>query len=441
MKKVIFQICLILLIIIIGIAPSVMAADATITVSSNNIKKGDTFTVTVNIPSNAVGYQGTIKVFYKDEGITDSSGFLMKVTGVDGEYAHPGNMTATFTAKSTGETIISVDGCVISDKDTNTLKNPAPKSIIIASNEPKPTEPSTPSTPSEPNTGGNSTGNSGNSGTTTGNNGNTGNTGNAGNTGNTGNTEKPSTNSNTGTTNTNGPKFTDVNETVYTTTRCNLRESYSTNSKKIAIVNSGTKLTRKGIGDNNWSKCEYNGKVVYVSSEYLTTNSPDKKEDEKENNEKEVVFKDTHENLYAKQSCNLRASWSTESEKVGYLEKGQAVERTGYADNGWSRIKYNGKTVYVASRLLVVEKPEEDEKGKNTIANNTVKNTIENKVQENIIEDPTKISEEDRLKEIQNEIGVLPEVGVNVANIAYIVVTLIAIAGIISGIIYIKKNK
>ena len=64
----------------------------------------------------------------------------------------------------------------------------------------------------------------------------------------------------------------------------------------------------------------------------------------------------------AKQNCNIRASWSVDSEKVGYLVKGQSVERTGYADNGWSRILYNGKTVYIASRLLSVDKPEEEEK-------------------------------------------------------------------------------
>lgn len=408
MKKIISQILLILLIMIVGVVPCVLAADATISVSSTNIKKGDTFTVTVNIPSNAVGYQGTIKIFYKDEGITDSSGLLMKVTGIDGEYTHPGNMTATFTAKSTGEATISVEGCVISDKDTNTLKNPAPISIIVASNIQTPTTPSTPetpSTPTTPTTPSEPSDNPGNGSTSTG-------------------------NSNTGSTTTE-PKFTDVNETVYTTQRCNVRKSYSTDSEKITTLEKDTKLTRKGVGDNGWSKVEHNGQTVYVYSEYLTKTEPKAEE------EPEVVFKDTHENLYAKQNCNLRASWSTDSEKVGYLTKGQEVERTGYADNGWSRIIYNGKTVYVASRLLVLEKPEEDEE------ENTVNNTVENNsvMDENVVDDPTQMSEEDRLKEIQAEVGVLPEVGTNIANIVYVIVTLIAIAGVITGIIYIKKIK
>lgn len=416
MKKIISQISLILVIMIIGLlsvfVTEVYAANATIAVSSTKIKKGDSFTVTVNIPSNAVAYEGKIKVYYKTGGTTDYSSKLTKVTGLDGDFAHPGNMTATFTAKSTGEVVISVEDCVISDKDSNSLQNPSAITINIEDNIPEtstdtttPTTPTTPSTPNTPSTP----------------------------------TQPSEGNSNTGTTT--GPKFTDVNETVYTTTRCNLRENYSTSSNKVATVNANTKLTRKGIGDNGWSKLEYNGKTVYASSEYLTKEAPKDEEDKKE---PEVTFKDTDENLYAKQDCNLRASWTTDSDKVGYLKKGQEVKRTGYADNGWSRILYNGKTVYVASRLLVVEKPEEKEE--NTVSNttNTAKNEVKNQVNNNVLANNTinKVKNEaEILNEIKEEIGVLPEVGTNAANIAYIVVTFIAICGMAAGIIYVKKIK
>ena len=428
MKKIISQISLILLIMVIGIAsvliPEAYAADATITVSSKNVQEGDSFTVTVNMPSDAVGYQGKIKVFYKDSGTTDSSKEETKLTGIDGDFKHPGNMTATFTAKKTGEVQISFEG-IISDINSNALKNPASTSIMVAS------KPSTPSN-GDSNAGSNGNNSSGNS-----------NTGSSTNSGSTSDGNSGSSNagdSNSGTT-TNTPKFTDVNETVYTTTRCNLRENYSTSSNKVATVNEGTKLTRKGVGDNGWSKCDYNGKTVYVSSQYLTTTAPETDKDEKDEKEpEEVKFKDTKENLYAKQSCNLRASWSTDSEKVGYLNKGDAVERTGYADNGWSRILYNGKTVYVASRLLSVEKPEEDEeKEENTVKNEVVNETV---VDSTIInEEVEKLTEEEMLNLIKEEVGVLPEVGTNVANIAYVVVTLMAICSLACGIIYIKKIK
>lgn len=417
MKKIISQISLILLIMTIGFSSllitDVYAANATISVSSSSIKKGDTFTVTVNIPSNAVAYEGKIKIYYKDSGTTDYSSKLTKITGIEGDFAHPGNMSATFTAKATGEAIISVEECVIGDRESNSLQNPSSISIIISDNTPAPTTPETPSTPTTPTTP----------------------------------TEPSGGNSNNGGTTTQGPKFTDVNETVYTTTRCNLRESYSTSSNKVATVNEGTKLTRKGVGDNGWSKLEYNGKTVYASSQYLTTTAPTTNNEENPEEEPEVTFKDTHENLYANQDCNLRASWSTDSEKVGYLKKGQAVERTGYASNGWSRILYNGKTVYVASRLLSVEKPEEDEV-ENTVTNsttNTTTNTLKNEAPvNNLITNETTDTpktEEEILNEIKEEVGVLPEVGINAANIAYVVVTLMAICGLAAGIIYVKKIK
>ncbi len=411
MKKRISQISLIVLIVLISMtfATVVFAEDATLAVSSN-VKKGEKYTVTVNIPSNAVGYQGIIKVTYSDK-TTDTSGMLANFGFNNGNFTHPGNMTATFTAKAAGSATITLEECVISDANNASMKVPGSISFNIAEPTPvqpsQPTQPSTPSTPSQPSQPSTPSTPSQPSQPST--------------------QEKPNTQD--------GPKFSDVNETVYTTTRCNLRESYSTSSNKVATVSAETKLTRKGIGDNGWSKCEYNGKTVYVSSQYLTTTAPNGDEDKKDEDEKEkeeVVFKDTKENLYAKQSCNLRASWSTDSEKVGYLLKGQPVERTGYAENGWSRILYEGKTVYVASRLLVVEKPEEDE----------VENTVENEVIDStLINENIAVSEEEMLNIIKEEVGVLPEVGTNAASVAYVIVTLIAMSGIVAGIIYTKKIK
>ena len=320
-------------------------------------------------------------------------------------------MVATFTAKAAGTATVSVIECEILDADKKALKNPSQITFTIASNEPeKPTTPSTPSTPETPSTPSTpSTPEKPSTG---------GNTGNSGNNDNTGNS---------GSTTTKDPKFTDVNETVYTTERCNIRSSYSTESTILNTVEKGTKLTRTATGDNGWSRISYEGKTAYVSSQYLTKTAPEEEEPEEE----KVVFKDTHENLYAKQSCNLRASWSTESEKVGYLTKGQAVERTGYADNGWSRIIYEGKTVYVASRLLSVEKPEEEIEEEEEPTNEVDTNTV--------VDDPTQMSEEDRLKELQDEVGVLPEVGNNIAKTMYICITVVALIGAAIGIYFIKK--
>ena len=71
-----------------------------------------------------------------------------------------------------------------------------------------------------------------------------------------------------------GPKFTEVNETVYATTSVNVRSSYSADSDKVGSLSSGASATRTGVGDNGWSRIVYGDSVAYVSSDYLTTTKP-----------------------------------------------------------------------------------------------------------------------------------------------------------------------
>lgn len=417
MKKVISQISLILLIITIGIlsvfTTNIYAVDSVAGINCPaSVKLGEKFTISLILPNGAYGADAKVTVTYSD-GTTSSQ----TLTYMSGMTDFPNSVT--FSAKVAGNTKISVTSINIGNSEGGYIEQGGTKSgslTIIGDTTSNTGTGNSSNTSSGSSSNSSSSSSSGSSSSTV-----TNTTGSNTGSSNSGNT--------TNTTTSKEPKFTDVNETVYTTEKCNIRKSYSTNSEKVATVEKNTKLTRKAIGDNGWSKVEYNGQTVYIYSKYLT-----KTESE------EVTFKDTHENLYAKQSCNLRASWSTDSEKVGYLTKGQAVERTGYADNGWSRILYNGKTVYVASRLLVVEKPEEDDE--NTIANNTINNTVNNSVENNtLIDNPTQMSEEDRLKELEQEVGVLPEVGTNIANIVYTVVTFMAIAGVVASIIYVKKVK
>ena len=59
---------------------------------------------------------------------------------------------------------------------------------------------------------------------------------------------------------------------------------------------------------------------------------------------------------------NVRASWSTDSSRIGYLKKGQAAQVTGIVrlngkDYGWYQINYNGRTGYVSAKWLSAKKP------------------------------------------------------------------------------------
>lgn len=71
--------------------------------------------------------------------------------------------------------------------------------------------------------------------------------------------------------------FTDCSETMYATTTVNVRSSYSTNSDKLGSLTKAQSVTRTGIGTGaaaGWSRIEFNGKVAYVSSDYLSATKP-----------------------------------------------------------------------------------------------------------------------------------------------------------------------
>ena len=71
--------------------------------------------------------------------------------------------------------------------------------------------------------------------------------------------------------------FTETDETLYATTTVNVRSSYSTDSDKLGSLAKAQSVKRTGIGTGaaaGWSKIEFNGKVAYVSSDYLSATKP-----------------------------------------------------------------------------------------------------------------------------------------------------------------------
>ena len=86
--------------------------------------------------------------------------------------------------------------------------------------------------------------------------------------------------------------------------------------------------------------------------------------EETESQEDEVqLFTDVNETVYATGTVNIRASYTTDCEKLGSLSVGQSVTRTGTAiagteAEGWSRIQLSdGSTVYVSNKYLSTTKP------------------------------------------------------------------------------------
>lgn len=152
--------------------------------------------------------------------------------------------------------------------------------------------------------------------------------------------------------------FRQVNETVTAKDKTNLRSvpDSSDASTVVYTLKNGETAVRIGISDSGWSKLEYNGKTLYAVSSYLTTDLNYKADTESGNDSSsqlKTTFTDVNEQVTAKSETNLRTLPSvTDSEIVHTLKNGEYVTRIGVSDNGWSRLEYNGKTVYAVSSYL-----------------------------------------------------------------------------------------
>lgn len=152
--------------------------------------------------------------------------------------------------------------------------------------------------------------------------------------------------------------FTAVNEQVTAKSETNLRSVPNTSDTSTVVytLKNGEVAVRTGVSSGGWSKLTWNGQTVYAITSYLTTDlnykAPTESGAESETGIK-TQFSDVNEQVTAKSETNLRTLPSvTDSEIVYTLKNGEYLTRTGVSSNGWSRIIYNGQTVYAVSSYL-----------------------------------------------------------------------------------------
>ena len=131
-------------------------------------------------------------------------------------------------------------------------------------------------------------------------------------------------------------------KTVYTTADLNVRATPDKAGKKLGVLKKGTAVETTGL-KNGWYTIKYNGKTGYISAKYTTETKPE--------------AKPTTKTVYTTGDLHVRAKPTKNSEKLGVLKKGTAVETTGLK-NGWYTIKYNGKTGYISAKYTTETKPE-----------------------------------------------------------------------------------
>ena len=92
----------------------------------------------------------------------------------------------------------------------------------------------------------------------------------------------------------------------------------------------------------NWYHLSYKDKDGYVYKKYIK--------------DTEAAPATETKTVYTTGDLHVRAKPTKNSEKLGVLKKGTAVETTGLK-NGWYTIKYNGKTGYICAKYTTEVKP------------------------------------------------------------------------------------
>ncbi len=157
--------------------------------------------------------------------------------------------------------------------------------------------------------------------------------------------------------------FQSVKETVTAKNKTNLRDkpSQGADSSVKYTLKNGETVTRTGISSSGWSRVVWKGKTYYAVSSYLTTDLEYEPPREEPDDGIKTVFAAVDEQVTAKELVNLRSLPSVTNEDakvVAQIKNGDVVKRTGInSELGWSRVVYNGQTLYCVSSLLTVVQP------------------------------------------------------------------------------------
>lgn len=152
--------------------------------------------------------------------------------------------------------------------------------------------------------------------------------------------------------------FTEVEESVTAKDVTNLRDipSQGEDSTVLKTLNNGETALRTGISDSGWSRLIIDGVRYYAVSNYLTTDLSYKPPVEEPDDGINTEFTAVSENVTPKIEVNLRKLPSVtnpDAVVVATVTAGEVFVRTGInTDYGWSRVEYQGQTLYCISSYL-----------------------------------------------------------------------------------------
>lgn len=147
---------------------------------------------------------------------------------------------------------------------------------------------------------------------------------------------------------------------VKTTDVVNIRTSDSETADKLGKAAVGDEFKLLETKGNGWSKIEYDGKEAYIKSDYLEpsetetqtaaagADNEESTSTQQANNEQTTPTAATG-TVTVKENVRVRAGASEKSEKIATAYAGEKLEVITKQADGWTKIKYNGKTAYVKS--------------------------------------------------------------------------------------------
>ncbi|WP_455542376.1 SH3 domain-containing protein [Intestinibacter sp.] len=146
------------------------------------------------------------------------------------------------------------------------------------------------------------------------------------------------------------PKYLNVYDSEYqkidkkgtTTQKITLRAGATTLSSKRTVLAKGTKVEVEAKTSNGWYKVEYRGMEGYIQAKYIkftTTTTTGYTYTEL----------DDYDGI-TKVSTTMKSKASTTSTNLGTLPKGARVEVEGKTSNGWYKVEYRDRDVYVQAK-------------------------------------------------------------------------------------------
>lgn len=149
---------------------------------------------------------------------------------------------------------------------------------------------------------------------------------------------------------------------VKTTDVVNVRTSDSETADKLGKAAVGDTFKLLEERGNGWSKVEYNGEEAFIKSDYLEPSKTEVRDvasaeetagetttEEPADDNETAAAATTSGTVTVKENVRIRSGASETSEKLATAYAGEKLDVIMKQADGWTKIKYKGKTAYVKS--------------------------------------------------------------------------------------------